>query len=126
VVDDHHPPPGQPAGEGDPAGQRGQDRLADRAEQVDAAVARAVGGGGRVEPADDRGLGLQRPDAHRIGRGAREDERGHEQGSGQGSHVSHPDDSHGPRRPATASMWTNHASGRAVHDSRTATSVDYS
>ena len=64
------PRPASGPGLGDRAGQRGQHRLAGRAEQVDAPVARAVGRVGRVEAADHLGLGLQRPDARPGPRGA--------------------------------------------------------
>jgi hypothetical protein len=125
VVDHDHPAPGQCAGEGDRAGQRREHRLAHRAQQVDAAVAGAVGAVGQVEAADHHGLGLQRPDAHRIG-GTGQRERGREQECGQGSHADTLAAGADGCRPTSASLWTNRRVVAAVDDSRTAPGVDYS
>ncbi len=101
-------------------GSAAQHRLADRAEQVDPAVAGAVGRVGWVEGVDHRGLGLQRPDAHRVGRGARQGERGDEQDGGQRGHAATL--TRGTHRPPStpARLWTKRAAVEAVHDSRTA------
>ncbi len=69
VVDHDDAAPGEHAGPGDPAGQRGAHRLAGGAEQVDAAVAGAPGVVRRVEAGHDLGLRDQRPDPDRIGVG---------------------------------------------------------
>lgn len=59
---DHRLPADRP-GEPDGARERGQDRLPGCGGQVHAAVPRGVRRGGRLEAADDVGLGVQRPRA---------------------------------------------------------------
>ena len=98
----------------------------DRAEQVDAAVAGAVGRVGRVEGADHLGLGLERPDADRVGGDARQREGDAEQESGQGSHADTFAAGADRCRLTAASLWTNRPVVEAVDDWRTATGVDYS
>ena len=63
MVDHHDAAAGEHPGPGHPARQRGAHRLADGAEQVDAAVAGAPGVVRRVEAGHDLGLRDQRPDA---------------------------------------------------------------
>lgn len=70
VIDHDDAATGQDPSPGDRAGQRGPHRLARRAGEVDAPMARAPGVGRRVEAGHDRRLRREGPDAHRIGRGA--------------------------------------------------------
>ncbi len=67
VVDDHDPPAGEPAGEGDPSRQSRTDQLPRRRQQVDPTVARTPGLRGRVEAAHHLGHRSQWPLADRVG-----------------------------------------------------------
>ncbi|WP_278260381.1 hypothetical protein [Nocardioides convexus] len=93
VPDHDHPAPGDAAGEGDPPRQSRADRLAGPAGEVDATVPRTPHHVRRVEPGDDLGAGVQRPDADRVvarggtglarGSTSRTDRAGHEEQEGQ-------------------------------------------
>ena len=84
VVDHHDAATGEGAGEADPAGERGVDRLPHPSDEVDAAVAGAPPGLGRVEAGRHLRARLERP--HPVGGSAAVGVRraGRGQGHGRG------------------------------------------
>ena len=106
VVDHDHTAAGEPAGERDPSGAGGPDHLAPVPEQVHPPVTGAPRRGGRVEAAQDRWPGCERPGAAR--RGAEQHDEGDEEGDG-GGHGAHGGGRGGPRRAGAARLWRSAA-----------------
>ncbi len=110
VVDDHDTASGQGPGEGDPARESGQDRLAGRTGEVDAAMAPAEGSGGRLERPHHLRLRLQRPHPHGNRVHGSTERTGW---SREGEHGDHQQDDDGARHsavdPDRGGEWRSHA-----------------
>ncbi len=110
VVDDDHATSRDGAGERHPPGQRGAHPLTDTTGQVDAAVARAVGVGRRVEGAQDLGLWLERPhpDRNRVHGGGLRPRA--QRGGDEHGEQERDDDGPAPVGPDRVGEWVRHGS----------------